>query len=129
MTTQKVQIPKVRVVAINGSAGAQVLIAASSFCRYVEITECPPNGLAGFTGGNYAPQGLIYQRPDDGYVAAFGVVPGDVIAIGDKQFARDRTVGVPPMTDPAGTSNPGTPFIKVKSATVTATQVQVSEWP
>lgn len=128
MTTQKIAIPKVRVVAINGSAGAQVLIAASSFCRYVEIVECPPNG-GSFTGSNFAPQGLNYQRPDDAYTATFGLLPADTLTFGDKQFARDRAVGVPPMTDPAGTSNPGTPFIKVKSATVTATQVQINEWP
>lgn len=125
---QKVQIPKVTVIAINGSGGAQVLIAATQFSRYVEITECPPNG-GSFTGANYAPQGLNYQRPDDGYVATEGLLPSDTLTFGDKQFARDRTVGVPPTTDPAGTSRPGTPFIKVKSATVTATQVQVSEWP
>lgn len=127
----KVAIPKIRVIAIAASGGTAVTISASIFCRYMEITECPPST---FDNGAhpYAPQGLVYTRADEtpiAYTTKYGLIPGDTLAFGDKQFARDRAIGQPGWTDPAGTANPATPFVKLVSATATTTQVQVSEWP
>jgi|SRR5581483_7696476 len=124
---QTIGQPKRTVVAINGNAGAFVTISASRFARYVEIAECPPNGGA-FTGGNYAPQGINYQIPDDNFQAQFALVPGDTFAIGEKDFPRDRAVGQPGWTDPDGKNVPATVYCKMKSATVTATEVEVREW-
>lgn len=125
----KIAIPKITVVTLAAKNGAAKLIAATQFDRYVEIQECPP--ADGSYAGTFAAQGCIYQRADDSpaYNTSYGLEPEDILAFGDKQFARDRGVGVPPTTDPAGTSRAGTPFVKMTSATATTTQVRVSEWP
>jgi hypothetical protein len=120
--------PKRTVIAINGSGGAFVNIPATCFARYVEITECPPTGGA-FTGGNYAPQGINFTSPDDGFVAVDGLVAGDVLPLGSKDQPRDRAVGTPGWTDPAGAVIAPTIYAKMRSATVTGTQVEVREYP
>ena len=86
--------PKRTVVAINASGGALVLISASKFAKYVEITECPPEG----TSDTYAPQGLIVTLPDDGYVAQFGLPPGLIWSIGDNSWRSKASVAAPIRT-------------------------------
>ena len=116
--------PKRTVVAINASGGALVLISASKFAKYVEITECPPEG----TSDTYAPQGLIVTLPDDGYFTQFGLPPGLIWSIGDNSWRSKASVAAPAMTDPAGNAIAATPYVKLVSATGTATNVQVTEW-
>jgi hypothetical protein len=125
--TTRITNPKERVIAINGSAGALVLISCSKFCRYVEISECAPGG-GSFTGGNFNPQGINYNLPDDGYVATYALLPGATLSFGDQSWHRDQQFGVPPMTDPAGNSIVGTPILKAISAQAGTTQLLVREW-
>jgi len=120
------QDPKQRVIAINGSAGAQVLITASISAGYIEIVECAPNGGT-YGGGTFTGQGLNYQRADENYVNTYGLPPGVVIPIGDA-IAKNRCVGMPGWTYPDGSVRPATPLVKVISATGTATQILVTEW-
>lgn len=124
---QTLQDPIRRVIAINGSAGAKVLISASCFARYVEIQECPPNGGT-YNGANFAPQGLNYNRPNDNYVATYGLNPADIITLGDRQAPRDRAVGTVALPFPDGSTVAATPYVQAISATVTATQVEVREF-
>lgn len=116
--------PKRTVVAINASGGALVLISASKFAKYVEITECPPTG----TSDTYALQGLIITLPDDGYVTQYGLPPGFVWSVGDNSWRSKASVAAPAMTDPAGNAIAATPYVKLVSATGTATNVQITEW-
>lgn len=118
--------PKRRVIAINGSGGAAVLISASIFAGYAEIQECPPGG-GSFTGANGNPQGLNIQRADENYVNTYGLNPGSIWAIGDA-IQKNRSEGVSSMVMADGSTRPATPWVKVISATVTATNVQVTEW-
>jgi hypothetical protein len=118
--------PKKRIVAINGSGGAQVLIACSKFCRYVEVQEVAP--ATGLTASDYAPQGLNYFLPDDSYTAEYSVLPGATLSLGDPTWNRDRQFGVPPITYPDGTTVVGTPIGKFISATVTGSQVEIREF-
>lgn len=114
--------PKDRVIAVNGNAGAYVLISASIFAGYAEISECPPLG-----GGAFAPQGLTYQRADENYANTYALIAGDTFPVGDS-INKNRSEGVPSMTMADGSARPATPWIKVLSATATATQVLVREW-
>lgn len=131
----QLQNPRRRVVAINASNGAAVIIAPTGPCRKMTITECPPSG-GSFTGSNYAPQGLNYQRADEAYANTYGVVPGDTIVLGSTDYPRDKALGVPfNATDPAGNpigsiagSQSPQAALKVISATTTATQIEVDEW-
>jgi len=118
--------PKRRVIVINGSAGAAVLIAASIFAGYAEIAECPPGGGT-FTGANGNPQGLNIQRADENYANTYGLNPGAIWAIGDA-IRKNRNEGVPSFVMADGVTRPATPWVKVISATVNATQIQVTEW-
>jgi len=115
--------PKERIIAVNGSGGGQVLISASIFTGYVEIEECPPAAYV----GAFNAQGIVYQRADENYANNYPLVPGDAIIIGDS-VQKNRSMGVPQMTMADQTVRPATPFVKVISATVTATNVRVREW-
>src|ERR1017187_2205014 len=132
--TGTAQNPRRSIVAINGSAGAQVLVQASGPCRYMEIQECAPGG-GSFNGTNFAPQGLNYQRGDEAYVNTYPALPGEIISLGNQNSPRDRVIGLPAgMLDPAGnpiassTGQSVQTSLKIISATVTATQVIVREW-
>ena len=130
MATEQSQNPRRRVVAINGSGGAYVTIAPTGICRYMTITECPPNG-GSFNGSNYAPQGLNYQRADENYANTYGLVPGDTITLGELSYPRDRMIGIPSgMTDPAGNaiSQSVIGTLKIISAQSTGTQIEIDEW-
>ena len=56
--------PVRRLIAINGSTGAYVLISASIFAGYAEVVETPSEPYA---GGAFVGQGLNYQRSDENY--------------------------------------------------------------
>ena len=130
MATTRQTNPKKTIITIPGSAGTPKLIAGTKFARYIEIQECPPGGgvATTYTGGNYAPQGMNYTLPDDGFSAQNPLLPGAILALGSNDWKRDRGYGVPPITDPAGNTIAGTPFGKFLSATVTTTQVELREW-
>lgn len=124
----QVQNPKQRVIAINAAGGTVVLISSSKFARYVEIVECAPNG-ATYNGTNFSPTGINYNLPDDGYVATYALLPAQTLPIGDNSWKRDKAVGVPTgMTDPAGNAIGPQGYVKMISATASATQVLVREW-
>lgn len=125
--TTRISNPKVTYLPVAAAGGTALLVAATKFCRYAEIQECPPKTFDN-NANPYAPWGLTYQLPDDGYTATHGLVPGVVLSFGDRNWARDRGIGVAPMTDPAGNSIAGTPFAKITSATATVTQVELREW-
>lgn len=126
--------PKRRVVAVNGSAGAFVSISPTlPFCRKMEITECPP-GSGTFTNASpndYQPQGLNYQLVDDNFVATIALVPADTLRFGDdvaQGTGLGRALGGVAYTDASGTAVTTNVLVKLRSATVTATQVEVREW-
>lgn len=130
MTTGTAQNPRRRVVALNASSGAFVTIEPTGPCRYMEIKECPPTNYLPGTN-DYNPQGTIYERADEAYANTYGLLPGDVLSLGDRNWKRDRAIGIPiNMTDPAGNAigQSTTATIKMRSATTTATQVEVDEW-
>jgi hypothetical protein len=118
------QSPKRTIIPVNGSAGAQVLVSATQSDGYVEITECPSEPYA---GGAFVGQGLNYQRADENYATTYPLVPGAILQFGDA-IRKNHSVGMIGFTYPDGSVRPATPFIKVISATVTATSVMLSEW-
>ena len=115
-----------RVIAINGSGGAYVLISASqgSF-GYVELTECP--AVATYAGGVFVGEGLTYQRADENYANTYDLPPGGILQIGDA-IQKNQAVGISSMTMPDGQARPATPYWKVRSASANATNVQTSEY-
>lgn len=120
--------PKETIIAVNGSGGAFVPINSTKFARYVEIAECAPGG-GSFTGANFAPQGINYEKPDDNFAQQYPLLPGETFPDGDNNWKRDKAAGLPAgMTDPAGQSIPAVTYCKMRSATVTATQVRLREW-
>lgn len=120
--------PQRTVIDINGSGGAFVLLSASlGSWGYVEVAECPPGGSGNYAGGDYAAQGLEYQLASENYANTYPAVPGEIISIGDA-FRKNRSIGMGGFTLPGGEVRPGTPYMKVRSATATATQVLVKEW-
>lgn len=117
--------PKPTVVDINGSGGAFVLLSASpGSWGYVEVSECPP---VAYTGGDYAAQGLEYQLASENYATTYPAVPGEIVPIGDS-FHKNEQVGLGGFRFPGGEVRTGTPYMKVRSATATATHVLVKEW-
>jgi hypothetical protein len=123
-------VPRRRTIAIQGSGGAYVLIPASINCRYAEIQEMPGDSESGgsYTGA-FTAQGINYQQADENYANTYGLTPGTILQLGDRNPPRDRAIGMIGFTYPDGTVRPATPFIKAISSTVTATQVEVREWP
>ena len=117
--------PKTTVIAIPSSG--QVLISATKTAKYVEIQECPP---ANFNNGSnpYAPTGLLFALPDDGYVQEYGLIPGSIWSAGDNTWRSKPSIGWQGATDPAGNSIPATPYMKAASAGGVATQVTLKEW-
>ena len=118
--------PKRTIVALNGSAGAFVTISASKFARYVEIAECPADGGA-FTG-TFTAQGLNYELPDDNFATQHPLAAGAIFQLGQKELPSEKAIGQPGWTTPDNQAVPATIYMKAKSATVTATQVEVREW-
>ena len=116
--------PKRTIIAVNGSAGAQVIISATQFDGYVEITEVP---AVPYAGGAFTGQGCNYQRADEAYANTYPLTPGTILQFGDA-IRKNEGIGVPAMTMADGSARVATPFIKIISATVTATQIQLSEW-
>lgn len=124
----KISNPKITgPTAIAAAGGTLVLIAATKNAKYVEIQECAPSTFDN-AATPYAPQGLIYTLPDDGFVVKHALLPGAILSFGDNTFKRDRAIGVGPMTDPAGNAILGTPYCKLVSATATTTQTEQREW-
>lgn len=116
--------PKRTLIAVNGSAGAVVLVAGTMASGYVEITECP---VPPYTGGAFTGQGCNYQRADENYANTYPLLPGAILQFGDA-IQKNKGIGMPAMTLPNGENRPGTPFIKIVSATVTATEICLTEW-
>ena len=112
--------PQTRLIAINGDAGAEVLISCSVATGYVEIQEVPLTPSS-------ALQGLSIQRADENYVNTYPLPPGSIWSIGDS-IRKNRCEGMPSFTYPDGVVRPATPWVTVISATATNTQVQVREW-
>lgn len=121
-------IPHRRVIAVNGSAGAAVTISADlASVGYVEISECPPD--KGTFNGTFTAQGLNFSTPDDNFVDVTGLAAGGTFSLGTKD-GPNRSIANGPVTTPDNQSLPATFYMKaLKSATVTATQVLVLEWP
>jgi len=126
--------PKRTIYPVNGSGGDYVSIPLTvNGAKYVEIVECPPTG-GNFTGGNYAPQGINYELPDDSYTAVYGLNPGSTLSFGESDAISNPGHGPglgftqrPDVGNP-GVNIPGTTYCKVRSATVTATQVECREY-
>lgn len=118
-------MPKKTVVPVNASNGAgYVLISATIFAGYVEIQEMP---LGSTYSGSFTAQGLTYKLPDDNYTAIYALTPGTILQLGDS-INKNRSIGTVKLTFPDGSSRT-TPYLKVQSATTTATQVEVREFP
>jgi hypothetical protein len=117
------------IYAVNGSGGAAVQIPATAGSRKVTIQECAPGG-GSFTGGNYAPQGLNYTRPDDNFTAVFPLLPSATLVLQNttaQGIGAGAFQGGPAQTDPAGRSIAARIHCTLISATATATQVLVIE--
>lgn len=122
--------PRRTLININGSGGAQVEIDVhTNGAQYAEISECPP---AGFAGTPFAPQGLNYTLPDDGYTQIYSALPADTIVFGNKdamgKAGQGRGLGFTARPSPGQPNIPATPLCKLISATVTGTQVLLTEW-
>jgi hypothetical protein len=124
----RVSNPKETIVAINASGGAVTAISASKSSKYVEIQECPPQTYNNTGSEPFAPQGLLYTKPDDNFVTEYPLLPGEILPLGDNSYRGKLGFGFAGATDPAGNSIPATVYIKAISATSTATQVRVREW-
>lgn len=114
--------PVNRLVAVNGSGGAFVSILASIPCRRMEIIE----------DDSVTAQGLDYQLPNDNFATTFDVtaahepiVLGNVVAAG---HGAGPVLGYPAQRT-AGESIAADTVIKLRSKTVTATTVRVTEYP
>jgi len=125
-----------RIVPINGSGGAAVTISATCSSRKVVIQECapenPPDGSS-FTGGNFNPQGINYTLPNSNAPAqVYPLLPADQLVF-DNPWAQGHCAGVlqgvAAQTNPGGQTIPATIYCTMISATATATQVLVIEYP
>lgn len=119
---------------VNGSGGAYVPIPCTASSRKVVIQECPPENPpdgSNWNGANFAPQGLNFTRPDDGFVQVFPLLPDDPLIL-EHPLAAGKAggslQGTPQQQDPAGRTIPATIYCKLISATATATQVEVIEY-
>jgi hypothetical protein len=126
--------PKRTIYPVAAAGGAPTIIPITvNGAHYVEIAECPPKANA-FNGANYAPQGLNYTLPDDGFLTPRGLVAGDILPFGNSDaMARQwggRGLGFAARADNAqpGNTIPATTLCEVISATANATQVEVREW-
>jgi hypothetical protein len=124
-------MPHVRLVTINGSAGAFTPILAATVSRRVEIVE-DASANAGVA------QGLQYQI-DDGtatpFVQIYEVLPSatspsaEPIVLGEfipQGGGYGRTIGTP-ADNSGGYSIPATLLANVRSYSATATTVRVTE--
>ena len=94
--------------------------------------EDPPDG-SNWNGANFAPEGLNYTLPQSNNpTQVYPLLPGDPL-IFDNTRAEGRGAGVlqgvGPQQDPGGRTIPATTYCTLISATVTATQVLVIEYP
>lgn len=113
---------------VNGSGGAVVTISATCSSRHVTIQEAPDP--ATYDGTNFNAQGLIYQLPDDNFVKSYAVEPGQPIEIGNfiaEGNAAGPLVGFAAQKMPGGEQVLAKKLIKLRSPSVTATQVKVTE--
>lgn len=122
--------PRRTIIAVPANNGVPLEIDVhTNGAHYAEISECPP---AGFAATPFAPQGLNYTLPDDGYTQIYPVLPADVIPFGNKDAmgspGRGRGLGFTARPSPGQPNIPATPLCKVISATATATQIQLLEW-
>jgi hypothetical protein len=130
MTTVSPNSPKRTIYAINAAGGAIVAIPATAASRKVVITECPPGGGT-FNDANFAPQGLNYQLPNDGFVTIYPLLPADSLVLGNliaEGKGAGPLQGYPAQQDPGGRTIPAFIYAKIISATATATQVMVLEY-
>lgn len=120
--------PKETIVAVPASGGTPAVISATKSSKYVEIEECAPADYDNTGAHPFAPQGLVYQKPDDNFTASYALLPGEILPLGDDTYRAKLGFGFPGATDPAGNSIPATVYIQCLSATATATQVRIREW-
>lgn len=112
---------KQRLVSINGSGGAFVIIRATTMCRRVEVIE-DASANAGVK------QGLAYQVANDGtlngFTNTFAADPVD-----EPVVVRDfgAVIGNGPDAS-GGFTIPATQVINVRSLSATATVVRVTEY-
>lgn len=117
-------MPKTRLIAINGSAGAYVQILSSIPARRAEGRE----------DESATAQGLTYQKPDDGFVATYTVgVPGTPdapqIVLGNPvgQGAGEGPIlGWPAQSGLLNTT--ATQLVNVRSKTATGTNLRFAEY-
>lgn len=110
-------------VALNGSGGALTNINLKTPARRVEILEDEAA----------AAQGLIWQDILDNFATTKQVTaPTEPIILqrdaGPQTSGRGRLLGFGPQTDDHGNSRVGTLLAKMKSASVNATTVRVTEY-
>ena len=122
-------MPRTRLIALNGNAGAFVSVLASIPCRYVEIRE---DEAAAATG-------LQYQQPDDNFTQTYVVgTPGSdddaQIKLGNKVAIGNDAgsiLGWPSRTiggDAPGTVQAATTLIKLRGNGAGGTNVRVTEY-
>ena len=120
-------MPVTRLIVMNPSGGAFTSIAATIPARRVEIREDEATGNA--------PQGLIYQKPDDNFTNSYTVstpgppdqpqiVLGNVIAHAGKCGAL---VGVPAYNS-GGAAIPASTYIKIQSKSTGGQKIRVVEY-
>src|SRR5258708_6123701 len=120
-------MPVTRLIVMNPAGGAFTSIAAAIPARRVEIREDEATGNA--------PQGLIYQKPDDNFTNSYTVstpgppdqpqiVLGNVIAHAGKSGAL---VGVPAYSS-GGAAIPASTYIKIQSKSTGGQKIRVVEY-
>ena len=118
-------MPKTTLYTMNASGGAFTAIPATIPARRVEVRE----------DESVAPQGLIYQKPDDNFTATYTVgtpagpdqaqiVLGNVIANAGRHGAL---LGVP-AGNSGGSAIPASTYLKVKSKGAGANVIRVVEF-
>lgn len=126
---------KERFVAVNGSAGAVVEISATAWARRVEIVEQPLPST--YAGGAFTSQGCKYERPavNNVYSAVFtpngDLVPGETLSLSEPTLANSGFGGLIGRTAQKDANNQtiaATSYLKIISASVTATTVRVREY-
>lgn len=119
---------RVRLVTLNGTGGAFVVVRATTLCRRVEILE-------DFSANAGVGQGLQFQLPNDGTVAGFTttftIAPQTepIILQETVAEARGRGAFIGNGADASGGYTlVATQIINLRSASATGTVVRISEF-
>ncbi|HLJ25319.1 MAG TPA: hypothetical protein VKY85_01265 [Candidatus Angelobacter sp.] len=115
-------MPAERLIALNAAGGAQVAVLSTIPARYADFME----------DESVAPQGLIYQSPEDGFAGTYQVGPATEPLVLANDVARGR--GHSPLLGAGQQSSSGAfnfraadTLLKATSSTQVTTKIRVRE--